>query len=62
MNNAVLIETGGLRALLTRTTLTIHDAHGGRVIVTGPDLETLVEVIRARGKGGVNEYRHPPEY
>ncbi len=61
--NAVLIEGGeGFRALLTQNTLTIHDAHGGRAIVTGPDLETLMEVIRARGKGGVNEYRHPPEH
>lgn len=48
--NAVLIEGGeGFRALLTQNTLTIHDAHGGRAIVTGPDLETLMEVIRARG-------------
>lgn len=61
--NAVLIEGGeGFRALLTQNTLTIHDAHGGRAIVTGPDLETLMEVIRARGEGGVNEYRHPPEH
>lgn len=61
--NAVLIEGGeGFRALLTQNTLTIHDAHGGGVIVTGPDLETLVQVLTARGKGGVNEYRHPPEH
>lgn len=48
--NAVLIEGGeGFRALLTKNTLTIHDAHGGRAIVTGPDLETLVQVLAARG-------------
>lgn len=48
--NAVLIEGGeGFRALLTQNTLTIHDAHGGRAIVTGPDLETLVQVLTARG-------------
>lgn len=48
--NAVLIEGGeGFRALITQTTLTIHDAHGGRVIVTGPDLEMLASAIAGRG-------------
>lgn len=47
--NAVLIETEGFRALLTRTTLTIHDAHGGRVIVSGPDLEILASAMAGRG-------------
>lgn len=46
----LMVEGGeGFRALLTKNTLTIHDAHGGRAIVTGPDLETLVQVLTARG-------------
>ena len=48
--NAVLIEGGeGFRALLTKNTLTIHDAHGGRVIVSGPDLEILASAMAGRG-------------
>ena len=46
----LMVEGGeGFRALLTKNTLTIHDAHGGRAIVTGPDLEILVQVLTARG-------------
>jgi hypothetical protein len=48
--NAVLIDGGeGFRALLTQNTLTIHDAHGGRVIVSGPDLEILASAMAGRG-------------
>jgi len=47
--DTVLIETEGFRALLTRKSLTIHGSDGGRVILTGPDLETMIEVIKARG-------------
>lgn len=47
--DTVTIETEGLKALLTKTTLTIHDAQGGRVIVSGPALELLTNLIKARG-------------
>ena len=60
--NAVLIEGGdGFRALLTKNTLTIHDAHGGRAIVTGPDLEILASAIAGRGcNRGMAESRAIP--
>lgn len=46
--DTVTIETEGLKALLTKTTLTIHDAQGGRVIVSGPAFELLTNLIKAR--------------
>ena len=51
----------GFRALLTQNTLTIHDAHGGRAIVTGPDLEILASAIAGRGcNRGMAESRAIP--
>lgn len=47
--DTVTIETEGLKALLTKTTLTIHDSQGGRVIVSGPAFELLTNLIKARG-------------
>ena len=47
--DTVLVETEGFKALLTRKSLTIHTPDVGRVVLSGPDLETLVSVLKGRG-------------
>lgn len=47
--DTVLVETEGFKALLTRKSLTIHTPDGGRVVLSGPDLETLLSVLKGRG-------------